>query len=535
MTSDKIKHINELLYEIDRVRLSIPSKTITLAEETLRLSKSIGYELGIAVSYLRIADARADLGEIEISLDLSFKALDFFINEGYYDLQWHVYNSLGVTFSVICDYDSSINYYYKAEAVINNINSNKKFILNFSAEKAKVLTLNNISENYKLLKEYDIALTYCNKAYKIDKEKDFALSQGITPLSLGEIYYKLSEYEKANSLAVCALKYLKQYNYVIAEAEAYELLALISWKMQDYKNSDKYYKLIMELLNNNQIPVYNEVNTYINYYYYLEDQGCTAQAVAALQHACTLSVSNNLHSKVCETSGLLAVFYEKTGETALAFKYYKMHYDFDIVRLNSFNKQIVKNLNIKKKIHQFQSEKNELENLNKKLLELSENDSLTGIHNRRKFDECFDEVWQNAINSHESIALLLIDIDYFKEFNDNYGHLEGDKCIVDVAKILRSFENKYYFTARYGGDEFIVLLSNSSLEEALVFCKNVQARIAALDKKHEYSKVSSRVTLSIGVSSIVPSADSSSNSLIKTTDNALYIAKKRGRNQIAYL
>lgn len=726
MTGDEIKYINVLLYELDKVRLSNPSKTISLAEETLQLSEKIGYELGIAVSYLRIADAKADLGEIETSLVMIFKALDFFIKDGYYDLQWHVYNSLGVTFSIICDYDSSINYYYKAESVIHKINSSKSFLKDFSAEKAKVLTLNNISENYKLLKEYDIALNYCKKAYEIDNETDFALSRGITPLSLGELYYNLSEYEKANSLGICALKYLKYYNYYIAEAETYELLALTSWKLKNFDSSDKYYNLIMQMLENNQIPVYNEVNIFINYYFYLEDQGHASEAVTALKHACTLSVKNNLHSKICEVSGLLAAFYEKTGDTHLAFNYYKMHYEFDVLRLKSFNEQIAKNFNIKKKVHEFKSEKKkivqnnenlkkesealklvvqnisiiselgqkitatldlnsikallyssirsfmdisyffvclyddktdsfvyidaflngkkiklpniplsskniisaiclktskvviindfkndyskyidyntyqlyihenpnleinsliycpliinsdpigvlsvqsnyknaftpyqiemvkslsayaaiainnalkslELENLNRKLLELSENDSLTRIYNRRKFDKYLDEVWNNAILNKENISLLLIDIDYFKEYNDNYGHLEGDKCIIEVAKILESCENKKYFTARYGGDEFIILLPGCSLEEALLFSESIQLEIAALNIKHEYSKISTRVTLSIGAASTVPYAGSNSNSLIKTTDNALYIAKKQGKNQVAYI
>jgi diguanylate cyclase (GGDEF)-like protein len=138
-----------------------------------------------------------------------------------------------------------------------------------------------------------------------------------------------------------------------------------------------------------------------------------------------------------------------------------------------------------------------------------------------------------SIEERNSIALLIIDIDYFKEYNDNFGHLEGDKCIASVADALANLNARQYFAGRYGGDEFVVILPKCSIKEASEFAENLKTTIVELNIPHKFSKVSDKVTLSIGVASIVPNKDTSINQLMKKADDALYIAKKRGRNQVA--
>lgn len=175
----------------------------------------------------------------------------------------------------------------------------------------------------------------------------------------------------------------------------------------------------------------------------------------------------------------------------------------------------------------------ELKNLNELLLSLSEEDKLTGIANRRKFDDYIDHVWNSSIKDGSSIALLIIDIDYFKEYNDNLGHVEGDKCITKVAKALESMNIKSYFVARYGGDEFMVVLENCSIDEAIKLAENIKTTIAELNIVHQFSKISDRVTLSIGAAAVIPNEDMTIKDFIREADKALYIAKKLGRNQVA--
>ncbi|MBW9149772.1 GGDEF domain-containing protein [Clostridium sp. CM028] len=113
-----------------------------------------------------------------------------------------------------------------------------------------------------------------------------------------------------------------------------------------------------------------------------------------------------------------------------------------------------------------------------------------------------------------------------KEYNDNFGHLEGDKCLVSVAKTLKKLSDGHYFAARYGGDEFVIVLPKCSIEHAIRFGENKRNKMVEINISHKFSKISSRVTLSIGISFVIPSKNVSINEFIEKGDTPLYIAKR---------
>lgn len=174
----------------------------------------------------------------------------------------------------------------------------------------------------------------------------------------------------------------------------------------------------------------------------------------------------------------------------------------------------------------------ELEDLNQILISLSERDQLTGIANRRKFDEYMDMVWNSSMASGSSMAVLMVDVDYYKEYNDNYGHIEGDNCIIEIAKVLEENDGLPHFAARYGGDEFVVIVPNCMPSEASSFGNSIKTKVEALNIPHAFSKVADRVTLSVGVACIVPEVSMTIHDFLQKVDAALYIAKKNGRNQV---
>lgn len=171
------------------------------------------------------------------------------------------------------------------------------------------------------------------------------------------------------------------------------------------------------------------------------------------------------------------------------------------------------------------------EELNKKLNFLAENDELTGIPNRRSFLRNIEETWKKIKNTGKSISLILIDIDYFKEFNDNYGHVEGDTCIKFVAKILRDSLKEEYSVFRYGGDEFCIILPNTAKEQASLYAEIVRRRVTKAAYPHVFSKASDIVTISLGCATIIPDDSDSIRNLLMLADEALYNAKKQGRNR----
>jgi diguanylate cyclase (GGDEF)-like protein len=173
----------------------------------------------------------------------------------------------------------------------------------------------------------------------------------------------------------------------------------------------------------------------------------------------------------------------------------------------------------------------ELEEKNAKLELLSSLDGLTGLFNRRYFDDNLLKEWKQAIRDSTSLSLLIVDIDYFKDYNDYYGHLEGDDCLRRVAQSLyEALLRPTDIVARYGGEEFTVILPNTGSEGAEKVAKRMMDSVARLDIVHKTSSVAETVTISIGVSSILPTGKLAVTSLLDRADKALYQAKEEGRN-----
>lgn len=162
-------------------------------------------------------------------------------------------------------------------------------------------------------------------------------------------------------------------------------------------------------------------------------------------------------------------------------------------------------------------------------------DGLTGISNRRHFDDVFEREWRRAWRSSESLALVFLDIDFFKKYNDCYGHLAGDDCLRRVGRALKDLiKRSGDVVARYGGEEFVVVLPATSLENAALVGEKVRENIESLKVEHKMSDVSEYVTVSVGVAAIIPKANIEPASLLVVADNALYHAKRQGRNRVVF-
>jgi diguanylate cyclase (GGDEF)-like protein len=171
----------------------------------------------------------------------------------------------------------------------------------------------------------------------------------------------------------------------------------------------------------------------------------------------------------------------------------------------------------------------------RKLENLASSDHLTRLHNRRSFDAYIESEWQRAYNEQQSIALLFIDVDHFKRYNDLYGHLEGDQCLCAVAEILSKSIRKSDFAARYGGEEFVVEMTGANIQSAQRVADNILSAIRIKHIPHSDSVVP-YVSLSIGCMICIPSSSDSAQmaDFIKQADCALYMAKEQGRNRIVF-
>ncbi len=178
-----------------------------------------------------------------------------------------------------------------------------------------------------------------------------------------------------------------------------------------------------------------------------------------------------------------------------------------------------------------------LQDANSKLEQLANLDGLTQVANRRCFNNRLTAEWQKQTQTQQPLSLILFDLDYFKRYNDHYGHLAGDDCLLKIAKIVdqiirhQDVERPTDLVARYGGEEFAVLLPNTDLEGALRVATRIQQQVHNLAIPHTKSDIKDIVTVSLGICSIIPSLEVKPDTIIAHADQALYYAKEQGRDR----
>jgi two-component system chemotaxis family response regulator WspR len=167
------------------------------------------------------------------------------------------------------------------------------------------------------------------------------------------------------------------------------------------------------------------------------------------------------------------------------------------------------------------------------LQRLMRSDGLTGLANRRHFDDCLSSEWARALREQSELSLLMIDVDYFKAFNDRFGHVEGDETLRQVAACLSEMCSRSSdLAARYGGEEFVMILPGTSRGGARLIAEKVRLCVQGLAIAHERPTPDSIVSISLGVATLTPQAGMAPTDLVELADRGLYLAKQNGRNQV---
>ena len=187
-------------------------------------------------------------------------------------------------------------------------------------------------------------------------------------------------------------------------------------------------------------------------------------------------------------------------------------------------------LHFYKESHRFEKS---LEAVNNKLLKMSETDSLTQLPNKRSIIKNINREWGKGVRSGQPLAVVMMDVDHFKAYNDHYGHPEGDRCLEKIAGVLSADVRNYIdYPGRYGGEEFIVILTNTDLEAARDVSERIRIEVESLGIPHKGNEKEGVITCSLGVSSCVPDESIGYEDLIQAADRALYLAKTGGRNRV---
>ena len=228
---------------------------------------------------------------------------------------------------------------------------------------------------------------------------------------------------------------------------------------------------------------------------------------------------------------LRLTYYEKTGDKVnyanTAAQYYAVARRNEAER----NKVISHNIITRMRLEEEETRRKEVELSNLMLKQKSEHDALTGMNNRHKLNELSELAFHKAYLNGTPLTVEILDIDCYKEFNDNYGHQAGDECLIRIADAIRSMEEYTgVHTARYGGDEFVIIYEEYSKKDVEKMAKRLQDRIYNLNIEHRHSKVSDRVSISQGLFHKIPSGLNKTWDFLYGADMALYIVKNRGKN-----
>ncbi len=230
---------------------------------------------------------------------------------------------------------------------------------------------------------------------------------------------------------------------------------------------------------------------------------------------------------------------------SLKIKYYRTHHDnagylqatglyYELSEImEKENRQMIANmLSVRNSLERSNELRREVEQANARLQEKSETDPLTNLANRYRLNEYSAQAFERALCGGKQFAVEILDIDYFKEYNDNYGHQAGDACIVAIAEELMRMQNDRIFCARYGGDEFVIIYEGLTSREVFAQAENLRERILARSIEHAYSKALPVVTISQGICHDTPGEENRAADFLHVADDMLYRVKRESRNNI---
>lgn len=443
----------------------------------------------------------------------------------------------------------------------------------------KSLEINiDIGRNYLYIGNYSEAVRYFKKVLssELEDETKDNETKSIALLYLAECFSNISEYESADR----CFEILDEKIYYVADREQREDCIIYMYVIRaDLESRKGNYKEALRLLEEAESRVNEKSNLNFNNVdvrlkeelgdaYYV--QGDFLKSLEYHKEAQALATEKNLVYLEVNHNEKLYLDYKALGDNDNTIKYLEKNNDLKTKLKDNQDRQYSQFLITKferensiKRISELEGHKKvmnslligliiitgviigfscfifkknkEIKRLNKLFKNLSITDGLTKLPNRRALDEYLAGNWSLYQKTYMPISFVMIDIDFFKDYNDNYGHPEGDKVLEKIAASINLSCRNSDFVARYGGEEFIVIMLNADKHEAIKVVERIQRDIHELNIKHEYSVVSDRISLSIGITTAYVGSTKDYDECINKADKALYMAKNNGRNNYIHI
>lgn len=501
------QQIDETIAKIEELKFIDLKKALNIALHALDKSKEVNYPQAESIILQQLGIIYANLNETQKSIECTLAAIPLL---ELYNLDYYLciaYSILGCMFSKYSYYETAFDYFNKSTYIAHKFQYTDRLSISY----------NNMGEIYKVLTNYDKALYYYQKSIEEDQKTGFKTCMGSYYVNIAEVYYFKEDYIKAQEFIQIALEKVMEANFEAALCEVYRIHALVYWKLDNLEKAREFFFKAFDIAEKAMAHDL-KIDLLVYYHQFTMKQNDYDVAINALSEAYKYAARNNFHEKSILICRYFTMLYEKTGDIESALKYYKLYIMHNQKQSEERMKQIRDGIELRVKTEYVRMQ--------------SEVDFLTGIPNRRKFTQHLEKEWEHAMKNCFPLSLIMIDIDCFKEFNDNYGHPEGDRCLITIAKLMNSLLKSNYLLSRYGGDEFMAILPNTTSEQAKAIAERIRREVIDTKINHSFSTVSDYVTVTQGVATIIPSETSMINDFIRMVDNALYDAKRKGRNTI---
>jgi len=532
----QIDRLNEMAWE---ARYNDRDRSRALSEQAYGLATTgpfpaEPYQHGLAVSLRNLSFLNSQIGNYDSALSQSLQAFDILESGSDLASQVDVLSTLSWVYRGFGDYGIALDYAMKALRLAKEIDDR--------AREATVLdVIGNIDSESNNL---DQARTAYDQALQLFQELGEKYGECLVLNNLALTYLQLNENANAVKTSLESLRLAQENGLSALVLTASGTVGEVYLGTEDYGQAILYLQQALSIARERQVS-YDEFWSLLNLGKVYHRQHDDTAALSCLNQALVITQESKNRPGQFQCHELLAEVYEKQGNLREALSHWKQ---FHILKETVFNENTAKRLAGLQVIHQVETARRDAEiqhlktielqkeiedrkNAQAALEELATTDPLTGLLNRREFFVLAEREFQRARSDGRPLSAVLIDLDHFKNVNDTYGHAAGDQVLTIAAKTARDNLRRGEIIARYGGDEFVILLPGSNLKRASRIAERLHRKMNSKIIKTERGKVS--ITTSFGVAESQFEDGTGLDTLLDHTDQALYAAKRAGRNRTA--
>ena len=530
MTKDYMndKSLQELMDEVMRIRSENPERVEELCKNIISQSKENNM-YGNAFGEYFYAEALYWLNRPDELIRHAIQGLSIQKTYGFLELEIRTYNLLGVYFVSRGDLQTALCYYLEGSELAKK---------NEMYHMTKVF-YNNFGDLYLRLKDYERAIYYFQRIKLLLSERsDKMMTQNERELAcvrysnLIEAYLHLGELNKALNTCDELLWNLTENYYKNCSSMFYSVLTKLNYAkgkpLQGQSSAKLFLKSIVE---KTDVTLFSDA--YLPMGEFFIDENLMEEAEFLLKLMNSVEDQFTEPYQRVELSRLNIKYYKKKNDIENLLKAYESYYQVNLTYELAVVEEKRKSMQVQMELHDAIKTQQNMMERNRELERLSEHDALTGLANRYSINKYCEQMFIEACKHKLKFGVIIVDIDYFKEYNDTYGHVEGDQCIRAVAHLIEQ-KAEGRLTARFGGDEFLVMGLNLEDEAMIEIVDKIHQGIENLQIPHRGSKISSIVTVSMGIVNRIPSKSDMAVDYIHMADIALYKIKKTKRNSYGF-